>query len=44
MASEAAYICAYCLTSFSYEDVNEPCSHNKSFKSEPSYKDAIIPA
>lgn len=25
-------------------DANEPCSHNKSYKSEPAYKDVPMPA
>lgn len=38
-----ARVCAFCLTAFSIEEINEPCSHNKSFKSEPNYKDVDIP-
>ena len=40
---QTAYVCAYCLVSFSITDANEPCSHNKSYKSEPAYKDVPMP-
>lgn len=40
---QSATICAYCLVSFNFADVNETCSHNKSYKSEPNYKEITVP-
>ncbi len=38
-----ARVCAFCLTAFSTEEANESCSQNKSYKSDPAYKDLEIP-
>lgn len=34
--SDQCYICAYCLTPLTTEEVNHPCTHNKNYKVQPT--------
>ena len=40
-SKDRCYVCAYCLVAFSGEEVNQPCSHNKSYKLKPKYEVAV---
>ena len=40
-SKDRCYVCAYCLVAFSGEEVNQSCSHNKSYKVQPKYEVAV---